>query len=118
LKEDKVTLMAIGDIIINRQNPRSIFDYVVDVIKSGDIRFANCDQMYSDKGYPALFTGTWSDPRNIPALTHIGLDVVSMAKTTLWTGVIPDLSTPWTGSGKPGFNQSGQAATLRKQGSP
>jgi poly-gamma-glutamate capsule biosynthesis protein CapA/YwtB (metallophosphatase superfamily) len=79
LAKEKVRLIAIGDVILNRVEPERIFDHVIDVLREADIRFANCDQMYSDKRDPALSTHTWSDPRNIPALTYAGLDVISLA---------------------------------------
>ncbi len=81
MAKEKITLIVVGDIIINRDDPKSIFDRVVDVLNSGDITFANCDQGYGDPalGGPFQFRPGRPDPRNIPALTYAGLDVVSMA---------------------------------------
>jgi hypothetical protein len=79
LTKRKVTLLATGDVILNRADPNTLFALVVDVLNSSDITFANCDQTYSDKGCPALGSNTFSDPRNIPTLTYAGLDVISLA---------------------------------------
>ena len=54
MKKEKMTLIAVGDVIIDRDEPESIFGHVADVLRSGDITFANCDQMYSDKVYPSI----------------------------------------------------------------
>src|SRR4030042_5382601 len=79
MKKELITLLSIGDIIIDREKPETIFQHVAGVLRSADITFANCDQMYSDKGYLILGHGTNSEPRNIPALLYAGLDVVSLA---------------------------------------
>jgi hypothetical protein len=73
VKKEKMTLIALGDIILHGDEPETMFDHVIDVLRSGDIVFANCDQTYSDKGYNAnLGFADTSGPRNIPALNHAG----------------------------------------------
>ncbi|MFC1989217.1 CapA family protein [Chloroflexota bacterium] len=86
MNKGTITLIAVGDLIIDRDEPTTIFDHVVNVLRSGDITFANCDQAYSDKGSPyvGLIGGPFyrvlpSDPKNITALVYAGLDVVSFA---------------------------------------
>ena len=78
MKKEPVTLIAVGDILIDREQPETIFKHVAKVLQSGDITFANCEQMYSDKGDPKR-RGPYSDPRNIPALLHASFDVLSLA---------------------------------------
>jgi poly-gamma-glutamate capsule biosynthesis protein CapA/YwtB (metallophosphatase superfamily) len=84
MEKGPITLLGVGDIIIDREKPETIFKYVGDVLRSGDIAFANCDQVYSDKGYLIHGHGTHSDPRNIPALHYAGLDVVSLANNHMF----------------------------------
>jgi poly-gamma-glutamate capsule biosynthesis protein CapA/YwtB (metallophosphatase superfamily) len=81
MNKEKICLIAIGDVIIAREDPQSIFKYVADVLRSGDITFANCDQAYSKKGYPYISERhvLVPDPENISALVYAGLDVVSLA---------------------------------------
>jgi hypothetical protein len=80
MKKERMTLITLGDIILHGDEPETMFDHVIDVLRSGDIVFANCDQTYSDKGYNSSrgFADS-SGPKNIPALIHAGLDVVSLA---------------------------------------
>ena len=78
MKKGLVPLIAVGDILIDREQPETIFQHVVNVLRSGDITFANCEQMYSDKSDPNR-RGPYSDPRNIQALLHAGFDVLSLA---------------------------------------
>lgn len=91
MSKEKITLMVLGDVIINRDEPKSIFAHVVDVLNTPDILFANCDQTYSDKHPPAPLNPLGSDPDNIPALVYAGLDVVSLANNHTLDFGIPDL---------------------------
>jgi len=75
---EQVTLIAVGDILIDREQPETIFKHVVKVLRSGDLTFANGEQMYSDKGDPNR-RGPYSDPRNIKALLYAGFNVLSLA---------------------------------------
>jgi poly-gamma-glutamate capsule biosynthesis protein CapA/YwtB (metallophosphatase superfamily) len=79
MKREALILLGVGDIIIDRKKPETIFRHVAEVMNSADIVSANCDQVYSDKGYLIHGHGTSSDPRNIPALLYAGFSVLSMA---------------------------------------
>ena len=45
-----ITLLAVGDIILDPTRHARAFDHVRALLKSADITFANCDQVYSDLG--------------------------------------------------------------------
>ena len=81
MNKEKITLMAIGDVIIARDEPKSIFRHVVNILNSPDILFATCDQTYSEKGYPYINERHVATPdvKNIDALVYAGLDIVSLA---------------------------------------
>jgi hypothetical protein len=79
LEKEAITFLGVGDVLIDREQPETIFKHVADVLRSGDITFTNCEQMYSDKGYPNMIHASYSDPRNIPALFYAGIDLVSLA---------------------------------------
>ena len=78
-KKEAITLLGVGDIVIDQEQPETAFKYVVEVLRSGDITYANCEQALSDKGSPNPKQCIHSDPRNIPALLSAGIDVVSLA---------------------------------------
>jgi len=75
----ETTLLAIGDVLIDRPDPPTIFANVADVLRSADITFAQLEQMYSDKGCPGPIHASYSNPINISAFSHIGLDVAGLA---------------------------------------
>lgn len=102
--------MGVGDILIDREEPETIFRHVAPVLSAADVAFANLEQTYSEKGYLIRGHGTNSEPRNIPPLSYAGFDVVSLANNhTLDWGVENLLDTlerltaaglPYAGAGK------------------
>ncbi len=79
MKKDSIIILGAGDISIDRKKPETIFQRVADLLRSADIAFANSKQMFSNKGYPNPTHASYSDPRNIPALSYAGFDVISLA---------------------------------------
>ena len=81
MNKEKTTFIAVGDVIIGRDDPKTIFTHVVDVLHSGDILFGTCDQAYSEKGYPYISPThiLRPDPNNVSALIYAGFNVVSLA---------------------------------------
>jgi hypothetical protein len=79
MSERTITFLGLGDILIDREKPESIFQHVAEFTRSADITFANAEQMYSDIGEASPVHTVPSDPRNIPALLYAGIDVLSLA---------------------------------------
>lgn len=79
MKKESITLLGIGDILIDREEPETIFRYVAEVLRSADITFANAEQGFCKKGCPSPIHASYSDPRNISAYLYAGIDVLSMA---------------------------------------
>ena len=74
-----ITFLGIGDVLIDREKPESIFQHTADVLRSAEITFANAEQGYSELGNPGPIHASYSHPRNIPALIYAGIDVLSLA---------------------------------------
>jgi poly-gamma-glutamate capsule biosynthesis protein CapA/YwtB (metallophosphatase superfamily) len=110
MKKEPITFMGVGDIIIDREKPETVFRYVEDVLRAADITYANCDQAYADKGTPSPRQASHSTSKNIPALLHAGIDAVSLANNhSLDWGVAGILETmdnlkkaglPYVGTGR------------------
>ena len=81
MSQDSVTLAGVGDIILDRDEPETIFRHVAHVLRGADVTFAQIEQMYSEKGCPGTpqHTVTYSHPRLIPALVSAGINVAGMA---------------------------------------
>jgi hypothetical protein len=41
MKKEAITLLGVGDVLIDRKDPDTIFQHVAEVLRSGDITFAN-----------------------------------------------------------------------------
>lgn len=77
-----LTLIAVGDVLIDRDTPESMFESTGEMLRSADITFGNCEVPYSETGVrnPVARGALISHPRNVPALrTAAGFDVMSFA---------------------------------------
>lgn len=77
----KVTVMSVGDIILDLENHDSALNHVAPILQKGDITFGNCDQCYSDLGESP--NGFW--PIHVSAVPHAEamLDSLKTAGFTL-----------------------------------
>ncbi|MFC2067136.1 CapA family protein [Chloroflexota bacterium] len=80
-EQDTVSLYAVGDVCVNRDNPESAFALCSSVTNEADIAFCQLETMYSERGAPSLLAGKAlrAHPRNVSGLTSAGFDVASLA---------------------------------------
>ncbi len=84
-KKDVITLVGVGDIRPERDDPPSIFRYCGDVLRSADIAFGQQECQFSDRGSPIFspygYGGVIHTPKNVSSLTEKGggFDVMSFA---------------------------------------
>ena len=82
-QNDAITLVGVGDISPNRDDPPSIFRHCGDVFRTADIVFGQMESTLSDRGSPQFTPHAPSKlaAKNITALTEkgAGFDVMSMA---------------------------------------
>ena len=77
-----LTILAVGDVRVYREDPDSAFEYVRDTIQRADVAFCQSESAYSDKGSMGSSGPRGAapkDPRGYPAFAAAGFDVVSMA---------------------------------------
>lgn len=79
MNKEAITLVGVGDVIIDREQPETIFRHVADVLRSADIAYANMEQVLSDKGTPHPKIAVYSDPKMLDAYVDAKIDVVSLA---------------------------------------
>ena len=79
LSGSSVTVYAVGDVLINRENPESIFELCLPTLKEADVRFCQLESVISSKGSPVPGGGGpfRVDPKNVAGLKLAGFDVVS-----------------------------------------
>ena len=80
---EPITLVGVGDISPNREDPPSIFRFCGDVFRKADIVFGQMEAPLSDRGAPQFVPSRPAKlcANNIPALTEegAGFDVMSHA---------------------------------------
>lgn len=76
-----VTVLAVGDVCVNRDNPDSIFAFATPMIQSVDIAFCQLETNYSERGavLPQARVPLLAHPRNAPSITKAGFNVLSFA---------------------------------------
>jgi poly-gamma-glutamate capsule biosynthesis protein CapA/YwtB (metallophosphatase superfamily) len=76
-----LTLVAVGDVSPNRDDPPSMFRYCRDILRAADFVFGHMEHPMTDKGSPTVKSGRVLSPRNITALNEqgAGFDVMSAA---------------------------------------
>ncbi len=80
-EEGTVSLYAVGDVCVNRDDPQSIFALAAPVVNEADIAFCQIETNYSERGAPSITTPNplRAHPRNAAALNYAGFDVASLA---------------------------------------
>src|SRR6516165_2560339 len=72
---------AVGDVMVNRDEPGTAFDLARPVFAEADITFGNCESTYAEYGSrnPAARGEVRAPPSNVAGLRHAGFDVMSFA---------------------------------------
>lgn len=76
-----VLLGFVGDVLVDRENPREIFNATREILAVPDILFANLESAYTDDPHPipsAPFA-VWAPARSLDAYAPAGFDVMSLA---------------------------------------
>jgi len=81
MADNEITVLAVGDIDVHRDDPDSIFAHVTNVIKSADIAFCQLEANYSERrtALPQARIPSVAHPRNAPSIKKAGFNVVSFA---------------------------------------
>ena len=81
MNNNEITVFAVGDVLVFRDDPDSIFKYVAPVIKSADLAFCQLEAIYSERGavLPQARAPLKAHPRNASAIKNAGFHVTSFA---------------------------------------
>lgn len=77
-----MTIFAVGDVVINRDEPESLFALVSPILKKGDIVTGQLEGAITDKASYKDSAGWgphWAPPKNVKGLTAGGFNVISWA---------------------------------------
>jgi poly-gamma-glutamate capsule biosynthesis protein CapA/YwtB (metallophosphatase superfamily) len=82
MENGQTTVAAVGDLLITRSEPDSIFAHCSNIMRGADITFGQLETSYSDKGSKGSSGPRGAnnkDPRNYCAIPNAGFDVISLA---------------------------------------
>jgi len=78
--QDKVSIYAVGDVAVTRDNPESAFSYTAPVLNEPDVLFGQLEATLSQKGTPKAEGGPQRPHPNVASvLKSAGFDVMSFA---------------------------------------
>jgi hypothetical protein len=77
----RVMIGLVGDVLINRDEPREVFSEVREVLEAPDILFANLESAYTDDPHPVpgAVSEVWAPAHNLDAYVDAGFNVMSLA---------------------------------------
>jgi poly-gamma-glutamate capsule biosynthesis protein CapA/YwtB (metallophosphatase superfamily) len=81
-EKGRVTITAVGDVRVFRDEPETLFEHVRSTFQQADIAFCQSEGVYSEKGSEGssgMRGAAPNDPRCYPAFAGAGFNVVSMA---------------------------------------
>src|SRR4051812_21631479 len=79
---ERVTVAAAADVSTGHEPPESAFTYVFDILRKADIRFAQVERTYSERGSYQEQAGSRharQEPRQASAFKSVPFDVLSIA---------------------------------------
>ncbi len=77
----RVLLGFVGDVLINRENPREVFREVREILSVPSVLFGNLEGAYTDDPHPVpgLVGGISGRARNLDVYAEVGFNVMSLA---------------------------------------
>ena len=85
MKSNEITLLAVGDVCLQRPDPEKVFRQVRERFHQADIVFCNLEAPLCSRDTPptpfARVIRLRSDPEMVDALVDAGVDIVSLANT-------------------------------------
>jgi poly-gamma-glutamate capsule biosynthesis protein CapA/YwtB (metallophosphatase superfamily) len=78
---DTIMIHAVGDVLVNREDPDSMFVHTASTIREADIAFCQVETTYSERGGRQIWApiSVRAHPRNAPAIKNAGFTVASLA---------------------------------------
>ena len=81
MNQEPITMLAVGDVWINRKDPEGAFTDVAPVLRAADIAFCNGEAVYTRRGINtySLVENQPCDPDCIKGIAYAGFNVVNLA---------------------------------------
>lgn len=120
MNKDAITMLAVGDVWLNRPDPEGAFSFVAPTIRSADIAFCNGEAVYTDRGINmySLVENQPCSPDNIKGIAYAGFNVVNLAHNHIFDWGITGLQDTRDGIRKHGIQTFGAGLNLEEARQP
>lgn len=81
MTKDRVIISAVGDVATGLEPPEALFQHVMEPLRNADLRFAQCERLYSERGTfqeQGLAPHVRQHPRMAEAFKAVPFEVVSV----------------------------------------
>lgn len=118
--EAECLIGLVGDLLVDRDRPASVFDAVREVLRAPDLLFGNLEGAYSDSPgtFPTALSVLCPPARNLEAFAAAGFDVLSLANNHILDGGYDALSSTRDWLAAHGITSCGAGANLREARRP
>ena len=87
------TMMAVGDLILDRPDAESFFEFTAPTLRSADVVVGHGEVVFTSRGMPTYteIPAPPSDPKNMSALPFAGFNVITLAGNHIWDSGAPGI---------------------------
>jgi poly-gamma-glutamate synthesis protein (capsule biosynthesis protein) len=116
-----LTMLAVGDLILNEPKAESFFALSAPVLRSADVVVGQVEVPFTSRGvetHAEIIPNAPCDPRNMSALPYAGFNVVTLAGNHIWDSGAPGIEDTITGLRKYGIAVVGAGMNISEARSP
>lgn len=109
-----LTLMAVGDLILDRPNAESFFEPSLPTLKTADVLVGQGEVVFTDRGIKTYtqVPAPPSDPKNMSAFAYAEFDVITLAGNHIWDSGAPGVEDTIAGLKGYGIAHTGAGMTI------
>ena len=115
MKGQPLTLLGVGDLILEKPNPDYYFSLVAPTLKKGDVVVGNGEIVFTDRGIPTfieMFPSPGCPMANINAIPAAGFNVITLAANHLCDRGLPGVEDTLAGFKKLGVAVTGAGLNI------
>lgn len=115
-----LTMMAVGDLILDMPEPESYFAFAAPILRSADVVVGQGEVPYTSRGvntYTAI-PAPPSDPKHLSALPFAGFNVITLAGNHIWDAGAPGVEDTINGLRNYGIAVTGAGMNIEEARRP
>jgi poly-gamma-glutamate synthesis protein (capsule biosynthesis protein) len=122
MKRKTLTMLGVGDLILENKSGDFVLSLAASVLKSGDVVVGQGEVLFTDRGYSTFAdmygTAGAAPPQNMKAIASAGFNVITLAGNHTWDQGAPAIEDTIAGFGKLGVAVTGAGMNLDEARTP